>query len=223
MREAMRHFVRALHRAYLDAAAMLPTAERGHLPLVAAERLTVVAVGAGHLHVLGTTHRLAAPEGMEVVVSDALPHLTWNLRFFDPVVVPQLVMIDESGGPRVHDVRRVLGIADVVYHLTVEPGSSLTEHHAQHAGTALAHQHAAAFRDHEEIRARSGRRVVEADELAVADRVGLRVAVGLLAERIAPDDSDLAAVCRTPTSSTEEIRRALLLSLRRREPRTARA
>ena len=52
---------------------------------------------------------------------------------------------------------------------------------------------------------------------------GLRVAVGLLAERIAPDDPDLAAVCRTPTSSTDEIRRALLLSLRRREPGTAHA
>ena len=49
-------------------------------------------------------------------------------------------------------VRRVLGVADVVYHLSVSVGGGLDAHHAQHAGVALANQHAAAIRDGQAIR-----------------------------------------------------------------------
>jgi hypothetical protein len=214
LREAMASFVAALHGAYLDQARLLPVGEQGSLPLLAAPRLTVLAVGVRHLHVLATTAPLPAPAGPEVEVTDSLPGLAWTLRFFDPVVVPALGLVDEADGPRPEEVRRVLGVPDVVYHLSVSPGGGLTPHHAQHAGTGLANQHAAAHRDHDTIRARSGSRLALAEEYAVADRLGLHQGARMLARALAPHDDALDAVCQDADADDEAVRRALVAALR---------
>lgn len=147
MRTAMADYVRGLHRAYLDASAPLAPADRARLPLLQANRLTVAAIGTRYLHVLATTESLPDPVGPEIGIDDSLDDLAWTLRFFDPVVAPGLGLIDEADEPRPDQVRHTLGIRSVTYHLTVPPGSGLTPHHALHAGTGLAHSHAAAQRD----------------------------------------------------------------------------
>jgi hypothetical protein len=216
LREAMAEFVTALHAAYLDQARLLPVGERGELPLLRTDQLTVLAVGVRHLHVLATTAPMPAPVAPEVALPASLPGLSWTLRFFDPVVVPGLGTIDESQGPRADEVRRVLGVPDVVYHLSVSPGGGLTPHHAQHAGTGLANQHAAAFRDHDTIRSRcgTGSRAALAEEYAVADRLGLHHAARLLARAIAPRDEHLAAVAAAPDADNTAVRAALVAALR---------
>jgi len=215
LREAMAQFVSALHGAYLDQARLLPVGERGQLPLLRADELTVLAVGVRHLHVLATTAPLPAPTGPEVELPDSLPGLAWTLRFFDPVVVPALGLLDESEGPQPAEVRRVLGVPDVVYHLSVSPGGGLTAHHAQHAGIGLANSHAAAFRDHDTIRSRSGGSRAElAQEYAVADRLGLHRTVRLLALQLASHDAHLAEVCADRTVDDAVVRSALVAALR---------
>ncbi|MBI1376475.1 MAG: hypothetical protein GC157_03185 [Frankiales bacterium] len=216
LREAMAGFVSALHGAYLDQARHLPVGERGSLPLLQVDRVTVLAVGVRHLHVLATTAPLAPPAGPEVAVPGSLPGLEWTLRFFDPIVVPALGAVDESDGPQPAAVREVLGVPDVVYHLSVSPGAGLSAHHAQHAGTALANQHAAAFHDHDTIRARSGggSRGEIADEYAVADRLGLHRAARLLALQLAPRDERLSAVCADSEADDDAVRAALVAALR---------
>ena len=52
-----------------------------------------------------------------------------------------------------------------LYHLAVAPGGGLTAHHAQHAGTGLAHAHAAAARDYETIRVHARGRELLVDDL----------------------------------------------------------
>ena len=99
MRQAMAGYVHAVHQAYLDAASGLPPAEQARLPLLAAGDVTVLAVGARNLHVIATTEALPAPQGQEVEISDALGPLAWRLRFFDPVIVPALGLVDETAEP----------------------------------------------------------------------------------------------------------------------------
>ncbi|MDA2987943.1 MAG: hypothetical protein O2815_02575 [Actinomycetota bacterium] len=147
MRTAMGDYVRAVHQAYLDAAETLPPADRARLPLFTDQPFTVIAVGTRYLHVLGTTEQLPAPAGPEVSIEDHVDDLRWTLRFFDPVVAPALGLIDEKEHPQPEQVRETLGVRSVLYHLSVPPGGGLTGHHAQHAGTGLAHSHAAADRD----------------------------------------------------------------------------
>lgn len=147
MRAAMADYVRAIHQAYLDAAEELPPGDRARLPLFTDRPFTVVAAGTRYLHVLATTDPLPAPEGPEVAVSDQLSGMSWTLRFFDPVIAPGLGLIDEVSEPAPEAVRETLGVRTVLYHLSVPPGGGLTPHHAQHAGTGLAHSQAAADRD----------------------------------------------------------------------------
>jgi len=214
LREAMAQFVSALHGAYLDQARLLAVGEQGALPLLRTDSLTVLAVGVRHLHVLATTSPVPAPRGPEVARPDSLPGLSWTLRFFDPVIVPALGLVDESEGPQAGEVRRVLGVPDVVYHLSVSPGGALTPHHAQHAGTGLANQHAALFRDHDAIRAHAGSRVALAEEYAVAERLGLHEATRMLAQRLAPHDPAVAAACADTGAGDDDVRHALLAALR---------
>ena len=186
MRQAMADYVRALHQAYLDAVVTLPPAERARLPLTSADGLTVAAAGVRMLHVIGTVESLPAPVGQEVQLRDSLDDVEWTLRFFDPVVAPGLGLIDESEGPNHDEVRRALGIRTVVYHLAVPPGSSLTAHHALHAGTGLAHSHAAAARDFDAIRAHAPGRESLVDEMQGAHVAGLQRSQVLLAQALAP-------------------------------------
>lgn len=211
MRQAMADYVRSLHQAYLDAVAVLPPAERARMPLIESPRITVVAVGVRNLHVIGTVEALPAPRGPEVEIHDALDDLTWSLRFFDPVVTPALGLIDESSGPEYDEVRRALGIRTVVYHLAVPPGGSLTSHHALHAGTGLAHAHAAAARDFDALRAHAPGREVLVDEMQGASIAGLARAQVALALAIAPG---LDGVSMEPPTDAQDLRRTLLQHLR---------
>ena len=213
MRTAMAEYVRAVHQAYLDASAPLSPGDRARLPLLSAGEVTVLAVGARNLHVLATTEQLPAPRGQEVELDDAIDDLRWRLRFFDPVVVPALGLIDESDAAQPDRVRDVLGVRTVVYHLSVPPGGGLTAHHAMHAGTGLAHTHAAAVRDYDTIANEAPSAADLVQEMRGADIAGLPRAVLLLAREIAPDSEDLAAMSLAePEPST--IRRTLLASLR---------
>ncbi|MBL6632145.1 MAG: hypothetical protein ISP31_06515 [Candidatus Nanopelagicales bacterium] len=147
MRSAMADYVQAVHGAYIDAANALPPGDRARLPLFTADTFTVIVAGARYLHVLATTDKLPAPSGPEVSLEQQLDDMHWTLRFFDPVVSPGLGLIDETREPAPQAVRETLGIRSVIYHLSVPPGSGLSAHHAQHAGTGLAHSQAAADRD----------------------------------------------------------------------------
>lgn len=211
MRQAMADYVRALHQAYLDAVATLPPAERARLPLVAAGDVTVAAAGVRSLHVIGTVETLPAPQGPEVEIRDCVDDLAWTLRFFDPVVAPALGIIDESAGPNYDEVRRALGIRTVAYHLAVPPGGSLTSHHALHAGTGLAHSHAAAARDFDALRAHAPGREALVDEMQGASIAGLARSQVLLAHAIAPGLEGLSV---DPPADPAEVRRTLLSYLR---------
>lgn len=211
MRQAMASYVVALHQAYLEAAAVLPPADRARLPLLALGHLTVAAVGARDLHVIGTAERLPPPRGEEAGVDDGLDGLQWTLRFFDPVVSPALTFIDAPADSAAEEVRAVLGIRTCLYHLVVPPGSSLTAHHALHAGTGLAHAHAAAARDFEQIRAHAKGREHLVEEMHGAHVAGLVRAQVLLAHAIAPGVEGLSL---DPPSTPEAARRALVQALR---------
>lgn len=208
MRQAMADYVRALHQSYVDAVVTLPPAERARLPLIDAGRITVAAVGVRNLHVIGTTEALPVPTGPEVEIEDRLDDLEWTLRFFDPVVVPGIGMIDEAEGPAYDEVRRALGIRTVAYHLAVPPGGTLTSHHALHAGTGLAHSHAAVARDFDAIRAYAPGRESLVDEMQGATIAGLSRAQVLLAQAVAPR---LQLPLETSPADT---RRALLEAVR---------
>jgi hypothetical protein len=213
MRQAMADYVRAVHQAYLDAAASLPPAEQSRLPLLAAADVTVLAVGARNLHVVATTETLPAPQGQEVELTDTLGPLTWRLRFFDPVIVPALGLIDESTEPRPELVREVLGVRTVAYHLSVPPGGGLSAHHALHAGTGLAHAHAAAHRDFDTIAALATSDAGLVAEMRGAFVAGLTAAQLLLARAIAPASTALAAMDVHDVDPVA-VRRALLGDLR---------
>ena len=212
MRQAMADYVHALPQAYLDATATLPPAERARLPLVAAGDITVIAAGARMLHIIGTVESLPSPRPPEVEVRDSIDDIAWSLRFFDPVVAPGLGLIVEDDSPAHDDVRRVLGVRTVVYHLAIPPGGSLTAHHAQHAGTGLGHAHAAAARDFEAMRAYAHAREPLIDELQAASQAGLARAQVLIAQALIPGIPDL--VLNPPTDSVQ-VRRHVLEHLRR--------
>lgn len=220
MRRAMADYVRSVHQAYLDAAALLPPAERARLPLLSSGQLTVLAVGARNLHVLATTEPLPPPSGQEVELSDAIADLAWRLRFYDPVIVPGLGLVDESVEPQPAQVRDLLGVRTYLYHLTVPPGSGLTPHHAQHAGTGLAHSHAAAVRDFDSIASLAPTQAAVVEELRGAWVAGLPGAQLLLARRLAPASPELQQLEASVGSAFPHgvdpvsVRRALLATLR---------
>ena len=213
MRQAMADYVATVHQAYLSQAEMQAPAVRGNMPLLA-DPFTVVAAGVSNLHVIATREKLVPPEGPEVAVEAELGPMCWTLHFYDPVVLPQLGVIDESQGPAGDLVRRALGISTHLYHLIVQPGSQLTGHHAGHAGSGLANAHVAEARDIEEMRSLAPRSSLLIDELEGATRAGLPHAQALLASRIATGSQDLANLANEPSPRPDQVRRMLLESLR---------
>jgi hypothetical protein len=213
MRAAMADYVRSVHRAYAAGAAGQPPAVRGRLVLYR-EGVTVLAAGARNLHVIATTDELAPPTGQEVAVEDEVEGMHWTLRFFDPVVLPALGMVDETAGPAYQQVRRILGLSNVVYHLVVQPGAALSGHQASHAGAGLAMDHLADVRDFESIRARSRGAEALVDEMEGAAAAGLPRAQALLAvevaRTVAPWDERVAALAAQQQPDTTELRRTLL-------------
>ena len=209
MREAVAGYVQEIHRAYVDQAATFSPGVRGRMPLLTAGRLTVAAVAARNLHLLATAEPLGPLRGQEVAMEAEYDGLSWQLRFFDPVVLPVLGLVAETDGPAPEEVRRVLGVGTYLYHLVVEPGSQLTPHHATHAGTGLASAHATAARELETIRAHAPGRQELVDELAGATTAGLVRAQALLARELAPGDPAVAAA-----TDPAAIRAALVKALK---------
>jgi hypothetical protein len=209
MRAAMAAYVRAVHQAYLEAAEPMTPGDRARLPLFASDSFTVLAIGTRYLHVLGTTDQLPTPTGQEAQLDDELGDLRWSLRFFDPVITPQLGLIDEREQPEPQQVREALGIRSVVYHLSVPPGGGLTPHHAQHAGTGLAHSHAAADRDFSTMAALVPNRGPIVSEMHVAHTNQMPMAHYLLAQHLV----EPAVVTADPTDFAE-VRRQTLSELR---------
>jgi hypothetical protein len=213
MRQAMAGYVRTVHRSYLSLANAQPPALRGRMPLLG-EPFTVVAAGVQNLHVIATRETMAAPSGQEVTLEEDLDGMKWTLRFYDPVVLPQLGLIDESAGPAGDQVRRALGVATHLYHLIVQPGAQLTEHHAGHAGSGLANAHLAEARDFDLIRKNAPGAGGLIEEMAGASLAGLPRALALLAREIAGNDETIQELATDPQPDPTEVRRALLAALR---------
>ncbi len=213
MRAAVAGYVHEIHRSYLAQALTFPAAVRGRMPLLAGGPVHVAAVGTRNLHVIGTVESFGPLQGEEVELPGELDGLRWTLRFFDPVVVPALGLVDESGGPAFDEVRHTLGLSTVLYHFVAEPGAGLSAHQASHVGTGMANSHSAVARDFETIRSRVRGRESLVDEMAGAARAGLPRAHALLAATIAPRDDDLAALAREDSPDPDTVRKALLASV----------
>lgn len=143
MRQAVADYVTAVHRAYLGATAGLAPEMGKALPLRAAGEFSVLAVGAGGLHLIATARPLPPIRGRVVEAKGELGPLRWRLRFYDPAVVPELASL--AGGAVADsgdEVRRTLGVESWLYHLIASPSAGLSPHNALHAGTALGHGHA---------------------------------------------------------------------------------
>lgn len=188
MRGIVEDYVRAVHVAYLDHARHLPPGESGRLPLLAAARLTVIAAASRDLHLVATTDVLPPPREPEVELLAEHRGTRWALRFYDPSVLPDLGLLSEDTPAA---VRHVLGVTDVVYHLTVSVGGELTEHHAQHTGVALANRHSRTARDLARIRRDYPNAGSLVGELEACVRLGLHRAAGLLTREITAGRVDL--------------------------------
>jgi hypothetical protein len=213
MREAVARYVEEIHRAYLAQALTFPAAVRGRMPLLAGGPLTVAAVGVRHLHLLATRDLLGPVLGPEVEVSGSVEGLSWTLRFFDPVVLPGLALVDESSEPAFGEVRHALGVSTVVYHFVASPGSGLSAHNAAHVGTGLAGGHSAVARDFETIRSRVRGREDLVDEMAGAAAAGLVRAHAMLASAIAPHNAGLSALASQARPDPDAVRRELLAAV----------
>jgi len=213
MRAAVAHYVEEIHRAYVAQAMTFPAAVRGQMPLLEPGPLTVAAVGARHLHLLATRDSLGPVREPEVEIPGSLEGLSWTLRFYDPVVLPELSLIDESGGPAFGEVRHALGVSTVVYHFVASPGAGLSAHNAAHVGTGLAGGHSAMARDFETIRSRVRGREELVDEMAGAAAAGLPRAHAMLAAALAPRSEVLAELARSPRPDPEEVRRELVAAV----------
>ena len=67
---------------------------------------------------------LPAPIGQEVELVDEHLGTRWSLRFFDPSVIPDLGVLARRRARE--SVRRTLGVAGAIYHLTVADGGGLS-------------------------------------------------------------------------------------------------
>lgn len=143
LRSALAAYVRAVHESWavtVEGAG----AEVDELPL-GGEPFSVAVAAAGDLHLLATRDELPPVAPHERPVHDGVGGLTWTVRFLDGTVVEGLAggaaWDSTEGSP---DVRDLLGVDRVLYHLTVALDGSLSGHHALHAGSGLARSHLAA-------------------------------------------------------------------------------
>ena len=181
--------------------------------------ITVLAVGARNLHVIATAELLPAPQGQEVELTDALG---------DADVAAAVLRPGHRPGPRPGGrVRRspapgrsATSSASARSSTTcrVPPGGGLSAHHALHAGTGLAHAHAAAHRDFDSIAAlaptagRPGGRDARCSRRRAA---GGPAPAGPGRSRRRPGSS---ATCPCTGTSPEDCRRSLLTALREVRP-----
>jgi hypothetical protein len=213
MREAVAHYVSEIHRAYIAQAMTFPAAVRGGMPLLAPGPLTVAAVGVRNLHLLATRDLLGPVRGPEVEIPGSVEGLSWTLRFFDPVVLPSLALVDEASSPAFAEVRHALGVTTVVYHFVASPGSGLSAHNAAHVGTGLAGGHSAMARDFETIRSRVRGREDLVDEMAGAAATGLVRAHALLAAALLPSNVALRTLAADSRPDPDAVRREVLAAV----------
>jgi hypothetical protein len=225
MRDAVATYIHEIHRSYVDQAVLFPPGVRGRMPLLAAQAqaLTVAAVGARNLHLLATTDPLGPPREPEVVLDGGYGDCRWQVRFFDPVVLPSLGLLDETEAPAYAQVRHALGVGTVVYHVVAHPGAGLSAHQATHVGAGLANAHSASARDFETIRARLAGREELVDEMQAAAAAGLLRAQALLARAILPYNEDVRVACDAEVPDPDAIRKALLTGAGGRTQWTPRA
>lgn len=225
MRQAVADYVTAVHDAYLRQARTLPPAGQATMPLLAGGQMHVAAAGTSQLHVIATREPLGGGQRGEMASVDGTAGpMRWRLAFYDPVVVPALGWVDERDGPAFEEVRRLLGIGTHLYHLTIQPGSGLTAHHAEHAGTGLANAHATAVREAQAIEraveAADPNRAALAAEFAGALAAGLPRAAALLALALAPADERVEALAADARAGAPadaaDLRRAVLHAVQRR-------
>jgi len=213
MRAAVAAYVHEIHRAYVDQAMTFAPAVRGRMALMSAGPFTVAALGARNLHLLATIESLGPVREPEVAVEDSLGGVTWQVRFYDPVVLPSLALLSEQDGPAFAEVRHALGVGTVLYHFVAQPGAGLSAHQASHVGTGLANGHSAAARDFETIRSRVRGREALVDEMSGAAVAGLPRAQALLAKAIAPHNAGVLEACAAEPPDPDAIRSALLAGI----------
>lgn len=212
MRAGMTGYVRAIHEAYMAQARLVPPAARGSMPLLSGS-LHIAAAGARQLHVIATAESLGPISKPEVEVEDEIEGLCWTLRFYDPVVLPSLGLIEDAVDDGGSEVRATLGIATHIYHLTVQPGASLSEHQATHAGAGLASSHTKRYRQYESMRQHAVGREGLVDEMAGASVAGLDRAHALLALQLVPGNSDVSALAGAAKPDQDAVRNAVLAAL----------
>jgi hypothetical protein len=213
MRAAVAGYVQEIHRAYVDQAATFSPGVQGRMPLMTAGRITVAAVAARNLHLLATAEELGPPRGQEVALTSEYGGIGWDLRFYDPVVLPDLGLLEERETPAFEEVKRALGVGTVLYHVVAQPGAGLSGHQATHVGTGLANGHSSAARDFETIRSRARGREALVDELAGAAIAGLPHAQALLARAISPYDDGVREACEADSPDPDAIRKAVLTAV----------
>jgi hypothetical protein len=216
MRRAAAQFIAAVHASYLGESAALTPAARARLSLLSAGVFSVAAVGTRYLHVIASTEDLAPLGPREAGIEDSRPPLSWVTRFYDPVVLPSLGELDETAGPAIGGVRRALGVRTVLYHYTVEIGSTLDPHRAGHIGARVFSAHQAAIGEFEAIRCLVPGQDDLISEMEAAGAAGLLRAHALLACALAPADDELAALSQQAAPEPELVRRGLVTALRRR-------
>ncbi len=146
MRERLREYVFELHRSYLSQAGQLEAGQRRHLPLIVHSPLNVAVVAARQLHLIAGNDPLPALRPGEPAPRDSYGDIRWTVRFFDSGSLPELASA-YSAADELDCVRKVLGIGEVVYQLSISTGGGLDNHHAHHAGWALASRDCAATRN----------------------------------------------------------------------------
>jgi hypothetical protein len=220
MRQAVADYVTGMHDAYLRQVQTLPPAAQAGMPLLGGGPLYVAAIGTRHLHIVGTHEALGGGQrGTMATIDGASGPLRWTLFFYDPVVVPALGLVDEREGPAFEEVRHVIGIETHLYHLTLDPRSGLSGHHATHTGTGLANAHATAVRELEAIELAVGpERAPLVRELGGALAAGLPRAAALVARALAPTDSAVASIAASASEGgpvdPAGLRRAVVKAVR---------
>lgn len=196
MRRLVRDYLLTMHATYIDHVRHLPPGQRAGLPLVRGHPLTVGVAAARQLHLVAVRGALPAVVDEPDDV-DEYRDVRWIVRFYDPSVLPELGLLADDDPA---DVRRVLGVVDPLYHLTVTPGGGLDGHHARHSGVALANQHTRTGRDLERVRAALPGRSSVVDEFAVCVRLGLNTAAAGLARDLSAGRVD--SIVGTPAEAT---------------------
>lgn len=134
LREALAAYVRTLHQGWIDRVRGAGV-DVEDLPL-GGEPFTVAIVAARRLHLIATRDPLPPVAAHEQVVDDELDGVTWQVRFLDPTVVPELAELDEEAHPA-----DLVGVSTTLYHLEVSLDGALSPHQATHAGHGLAASH----------------------------------------------------------------------------------